>query len=166
MTQTVETISEKRWREGKRFIYLANIPDLTTGASANLVICTGEHPATVENISIEANVESLAWQPFINSEFNIGTGVGVTPIPRNSVAATHPEAKLTIDPQITADGQQLTASPVNLVAEVLRNNAYYLKETLIDGNFTLESKRCYLIRLTNNSDRDTSVELSMSIANA
>lgn len=165
MAQTVETVTEKRWREGKRFIYLTNIPSLVSGASANILICIGDKPVTVEDISLEANVESLSWQPFVGTEFTEGTGQVINPIPRNSLAATKAQATATIDPTVTSDGQQLTAVPLNIIAEVFRNNAYYLKETLLSDNFTLEANRCYLIRLNNTSDGDTSVEFSMSIAN-
>lgn len=154
MALTIETIREARWREGKRFIYLDNIVGLAAAATEDVLIC------------VEANVESLTWEPFIGTQFTEGTGTELSAIPRNSAADSRPGAKITKAATITNDGQSLSGVPLNIVAQIFRNNNYYLNEDLISSDFVFMASTCYLIRLTNNSADATDVQLVIDISNS
>ncbi len=165
MSQLVETIKENRWRNGLRFLHLMNINALSAGAEADVLICVGDKNVVIENVSVEANVEKLTWQIFVGTEFTPGTGSNINKIPRNSVVDTTSSALVTLNPEITATGQSLTQQPMNLVAQIFRNNLYYMKEYLIENDFVFESNRCYLIRLKNTSSDITDIQFNISTAN-
>jgi len=165
MALTIETIREARWREGKRFIYLDNVVALAAGASEDILICVADQNIIIEGVSVEANVESLTWEPFVGTQFTEGTGTELNAIPRNSAADSKAGAMLTKGATITNDGQSLSGVPLNIVAQIFRNNNYYLNEELISNDFVFMANTCYLIRLTNNSADPTDIQVSIDISN-
>ena len=165
MAIVVETIKENRWRNGLRFLHLMNINALNAGAEADVLICVGDKNVVIEHASVEANVAQLTWQAFAGTEFTAGTGSSIRPIPRNSVTNTNSSALVTLNPVITAVGQPFTQQPINLIAQIYRNNRYYMSENLIESDFVFKSNRCYLIRLKNTSSDETDIQFSMSTAN-
>ena len=164
MTQLIETLKENRWRRGKRFLHLFNMPSVLPGGTASVLICTGDEPIVVERMAIEANVELLSWQDFVGTVFTDGTGTASAAIPRNSVASVEEQADVTVTPTITNQGSPFSI-PVNLVAQVFRNNFYYMNEVILDGDFTLEPNNCYMVEFKNTSDTETTIEMSLSISN-
>ena len=165
MAMTVETIREARWREGKRFIYLDTITALAAGANENVVICVGDKNVIVESIRIEANVQKLEWEVFSGTQFTEGTGTELNAIPRNSAANSQAESEVTKNPTITNDGQSLSGVPLELVAQIFRNNNYYLNEQIISSDFVFLANTCYLFRLTNTSANSTDIQLIIDISN-
>jgi len=165
MAITVETIREARWREGKRFIYLDTITALAAGASENVLICVGDKNVIVEAIGVEANVEELEWEAFAGTQFTEGTGTEIIAIPRNSAADSKPGSETTKNPTITNDGQSLSGVPLKLVAQIFRNNNYYLNEEIISDDFVFLADTCYLIRITNTSTDPTDIQLVIDISN-
>lgn len=165
MAQTVETIKEARWRNGKQFLFLMNINDLAVGADADVVICIGDKPVIIETINLEADAESLTWQAFGGTQITDGTGTAINPIPRNGLAATKPNASVLGGPAITFDGQAFTNQPLNLIAQIFRNNNYYLDQDLISTDFSFAANTCYLIRLTNTSADPANIQFTISTSN-
>ncbi|UKH48591.1 hypothetical protein [Vibrio phage vB_ValP_FGH] len=165
MAMTVETIREARWREGKRFIYLDTITALAAGASENVLICVGDKNVIVEGIGVEANVEELEWEAFAGTQFTEGTGSELVAIARNAAADSQPGSEVTKNPTITNDGQSLSGVPLKLIAQIFRNNNYYLNEQIIENDFVFLANTCYLFRLTNTSAEPTDIQLAIDISN-
>jgi hypothetical protein len=164
MTQLIETIKENRWRNGKRFLFLNNIDEILAGESADILICVGDKNVILESMNVKANVESLSWQGFIGVVADTGSGDNILPLPKNASADTEAGMNAVLSPIVTVPGQPITVS-LNMVAEIYRNNAYYLNQTLISSDFTLLANTCYGIQIKNTSDKDTSVQLIMNISN-
>lgn len=166
MTQVIETVKEDRWRRGKEFLFLMNFNGVLAGAEIDVLICVGDKPIIIENMGLEANVEKMLWQAFFGAEFTAGTGIDINAIARNASADTASLASVTVSPTVTSDGSSFTAQPLNLVSQIYRNNAYYLKQDLISSDFTFKENSCYLIRLTNNSDDTTDLQFTISTSNS
>lgn len=166
MTQVIETVKEDRWRRGKEFLFLMNFNGVLAGGEIEVLICVGDKPIIIENMGLEANVEKMLWQAFIGAEYTEGTGTEINAIPRNESADTSPLARVLVSPTVTSDGASFTAQPLNLVAQIYRNNAYYLNQDLISSDFVFKENNCYLIRLTNNSDDTTDLQLTISTSNS
>lgn len=164
MAQTVETIIEARWRQGKRFVYLANVEGLIAGAEANILVCVGNENIIVEGFRIEANVEKLSWEAFGGTQHTEGAGTQVKAIARNSAADTEPKQTLILNPTITNNGQSLTDQAVKIVAQIFRNNNYYLNDELISSDFSFMKNLCYLIKITNTSSAATDIQMTMNVS--
>lgn len=165
MTQTIETIKENRWRNGKQFITLMNIDALPAGISENVLICIGDKNVIVESISIQANVESLSWRIFAGAQFTDGSGTEVKPIKRNSAVEAETGTVTYLAPTITDDGQSFTEQPIKLIAQIFRNNNYFMEQDLISSDFIFIANTCYLIRLINTSADATNIQFTISTSN-
>lgn len=165
MTQVIETLKENRWKNGKRFLFLMNINAIPAAGVRDVVICVGDENIIIEKMSIEANVENMTWQAFAGTQYTEGTGTVIAPIPRNSLADTESMTDVNQSPTVTNDGQSFTAQPLNLVAQIYRNNNYYMNEDLLSSDFIFKANQCYLIRLTNTSADTTDVQFSISTSN-
>lgn len=164
MSQVTKTITEDRWGRGKRFLHLFSLENIPAGDSASVVICTDDNPVVVEKMDIKANVEVLSWQGFVDTEFASGTGSKSNGIPRNSAAKEEESATVTTNPTVTSQGNAFSL-PINLVAQVFRNNFYYLTDVILDGDFYLEPNTCYMVDFKNTSDAETTIEMALSISN-
>lgn len=163
MSVVIETIRESRWSQGKQFMYLANIDSLAAGAHADIVISTTENGAIIESISVESDAEKLSWQALAGADIGAG-GVEISAIPRNSLVDKDTPVTVTQNPTVNADGTPLMDPPINLVAQIFRNNSHYLDQQLVSSDFTFSPSLCYIIRLTNTSSDVADIQFSMGVS--
>ena len=164
MAITTQSLRSERWRTGKRFIYLDNFT-LPAGAVHDIAFGVPSSDIIIESVEIEANVENLSWEAFAGSVIVEADDTILTGIPRNMVAATKPNVEIVLNPVVLDPGQSMSGKAINLVAEIYRNNNYYLREGIITSDFVFQGGLAYLLRITNTSGAPTDIEITMSLSN-
>lgn len=151
MAITVETLAEAKWREGKAFIFLQANENFAAAAVDRFLICVGDEPVVLPEVSIEGDMETVTWKVYAGTQYTEGAGTPINEIPRNSLADSQSGAQIIFNPTITQVGQEFFPVPIQLVAQVAAGNRAYLNENVISSPFTLRPNTCYLIEFTNNS---------------
>ena len=165
MAQTVETIAESKWRNGKVFTFLHSNDLLSSLAVENFVICVGDENVTLKNINIEGDAETLTWKAYSDSEADEGTGKLLNPIPRNIAASTKPNMLVAVNPTITKPGTPFFDPAIQLVGQVAAGNRSFLTEDIINSPFSLLAGKCYTIEVTNNSGAGVKYSIDFELWN-
>lgn len=163
MAITVETLEQEKYRRGKAFLFLHSELALAAAATDSFVICVGDEPVALSEVSIEGNGEIMNWHAFAGTQITEGTGTLLNEIQRNSNANTNSGMTISVNPTITQEGLPLFANPIDLVAQVAAGNRAYLNENLISNLFALQPNTCYLIKITNADTGPVKYELNFDV---
>ena len=163
MAITVETLAEAKWREGKAFIFLQANESFANLAVDQLLICVGDEPVVLSELSIKGDIKTVTWKAYAGTEYIGGTGTPINEMPSNSMADSESGAQIIFNPTITQAGQEFFSAPIELVAQVGVGNRAYLNENIISNPFTLRPSTCYMIELTNNSGANAKYNTSFDV---
>ncbi len=163
MAITVETLEQEKYRRGKAFLFLHSELALAAAATDRFVICVGDKPVSLKEVSIEGNGEIMNWQAFAGTQMTEGTGTLLSEIQRNSNANTNSGVTISVNPAVPQEGLPFFANPIDLVAQVAAGNRAYLNEKLISNLFALQPNTCYLINVTNSDAGPVKYELNFDV---
>ncbi|ABV74306.1 hypothetical protein BA3_0021 [Thalassomonas phage BA3] len=163
MAITIETLEEEKYRRGKAFLFLHSNLTLAAAATQSFVICVGDQPVALKEVSIEGNGEIMSWKAWAGAQKTDGTGTAINEIKRNSNVDTNSGIEIIVDPTVTQKGLEFFANPIDLVAQVAAGNRAYLNKNLISNLFALQANTCYLIEITNNDTGPVKFELSFDV---
>lgn len=165
MALTIETLSEKRAKEGRAFVYQYTESAIAPGATEQIAVCVGNQPVTISLASVNAAAEQIDWQGFLATQLDEETGTDLFPIPRNGAADTKmtDKVKVIANPTVSDNGTPFFSTPIKLYG---RNSFFvpsYLSERLIVGGITLKQNTCYLFALTNQDAGAIDLEFGLNM---